>query len=640
MHTRRQAGRSSALTLPQATTVTSEAEESITTIADSSRIVHDPGARAETASPPSVTSGPRLAARRSSMDVATMPKLQSLAIDVGSTAARDKPRNEHSSEFVRRESSRRGSRDAILVSREAPSSFEDRTPTPAAKAASYVVSHSMTMSIDELGEEELDLAIEVEELKQTLSRREEQPRTKYDDDLERELRIALLKQHRLRLVKSGKWHNKTPPSGKQTVANARHDDHEPRHDRASKGGVDTAAAPMRVSPHQSNVKQNDAITELLHHELPVSARRYLDDGRRDSHREDCSAAAPPHHERTYFDTPESHAHAASVDQVPQHERKPYQGARRATVPRPELYDDEDLDVSRTHAELRPRFESHEYESLPGPTSIRARSYESSPGANDQRSDHGIDKRLRLIFDAESLHGKEAAPLGVKPEIAKLGIRIPPPGKWNQAGGIDAFLTFAREVSHFFKVYAPMTNRLKIHLLASYLQDNPRDWYEKYVLNSRRPCSVLDAMVALRKQFIVDTMSEEAAEQFDHLAQGDSDVHSFQAALSKLAEQMAEYPSQLELKRRLLKGLRPGITRCIRSQRGITPERDSWEYIVACALDKERADRMAYNSDVTEEDSTHEEDSHQDEPRLDDSELEQHGDVAPKQTMSSAFYSTF
>ncbi|KAK0541689.1 hypothetical protein OC846_006974, partial [Tilletia horrida] len=100
------------------------------------------------------------------------------------------------------------------------------------------------------------------------------------------------------------------------------------------------------------------------------------------------------------------------------------------------------------------------------------------------------------------------------------------------------------------------------------------------------------MIALRRQFLVDELSRQAADKFESADQGSRDIHAFQAYLLKLADQMAEYPSPVALNRRFLKGMKSSISSAIVATRGIDAELSSWEDIVQAAMDQERSLRYA------------------------------------------------
>ncbi|CAD6951756.1 unnamed protein product, partial [Tilletia caries] len=100
------------------------------------------------------------------------------------------------------------------------------------------------------------------------------------------------------------------------------------------------------------------------------------------------------------------------------------------------------------------------------------------------------------------------------------------------------------------------------------------------------------MVALRRNFLIDELSRQAADKFESVDQGSKDIHAFQAYILKLADQMTEYPSPVALNRRLLKGMKSNLSAAIIANRGIDAELSPWEDIVQAAMDQERAQRYA------------------------------------------------
>ena len=209
---------------------------------------------------------------------------------------------------------------------------------------------------------------------------------------------------------------------------------------------------------------------------------------------------------------------------------------------------------------------------------------------------GIDKKIADIM--ESTNRGSPGPRSDKSELSRAGIKMAAPDKWNGDRSLQKFTDFTHAVAHYFKVHAPLTESLKVDLLGGYLSGDPLDWYWRYVAPTASQWTAANVMVALRRQFLIDELSRQAADDFESAKQGSLDIHAFQAQLLKLADQMAEYPSPVALNRRLLKGMKYNLSTAIVANRGIDAETSPWEEIVQAAMDQERALRYASSFKAT------------------------------------------
>ncbi|KAK0517926.1 hypothetical protein OC835_008005, partial [Tilletia horrida] len=180
----------------------------------------------------------------------------------------------------------------------------------------------------------------------------------------------------------------------------------------------------------------------------------------------------------------------------------------------------------------------------------------------------------------------------KSELSRAGIKVSAPEKWKGDRSLQLFTDWVHSVAHYFKVHAPLTETLKVNLLGGYLHGDPLDWYWRHVAPNADQWSAADVVISLRRQFLIDELSRQAADKFEKAEQGSRDVHAFQAYLLKLADQMAEYPSPVALNRRLLNGMKPSVSSAIIANRGIDAELSPWADIVQAAMDQERAMRHA------------------------------------------------
>ena len=204
--------------------------------------------------------------------------------------------------------------------------------------------------------------------------------------------------------------------------------------------------------------------------------------------------------------------------------------------------------------------------------------------------NGVDRKIIEIMNATSRTSRVI--VGDKSAISKAGIKVAGPDKWKGDRSLQTFADWVHSVAHFFKVHAPLPEDLKVDLIGGYLSGDPLDWYWRHIAPTAEQWTATDVMVALRRQFLVDELSRQAADKFELAEQGSKDVHAFQATLLKLADHMAEYPSPVAMNRSLLKGLKGNISSAIVANRGIDAEVSSWDEIVSAAMDQERANRYA------------------------------------------------
>ncbi|KAE8237142.1 hypothetical protein A4X13_0g8896 [Tilletia indica] len=206
---------------------------------------------------------------------------------------------------------------------------------------------------------------------------------------------------------------------------------------------------------------------------------------------------------------------------------------------------------------------------------------------------GIDRKVTGIMTSADQSGLPTT--NERSEISRAGIKVPAPEKWKGERSLQVFTDWTHSLAHYFKVHSPLSELLKVNLIGGYLIGDPLDWYWRHVAPTAAQWTATDVVVALRRQFLVDELSRQAADKFESAEQGSQDVHEFQAYLLKMADQMAEYPSPVALNRRLLKGMNSNIKSAIIANRGIDAEISPWEDIVQTAMDQERAQRYALAS---------------------------------------------
>ncbi|CAD6976041.1 hypothetical protein A4X06_0g9314 [Tilletia controversa] len=260
-------------------------------------------------------------------------------------------------------------------------------------------------------------------------------------------------------------------------------------------------------------------------------------------------------------------------------------ARTSALPDPEAVLRERQEERLRRADLFPP-RAHEVRQDRPSVPVTTVRHPSVPASPPTLLLNGIDRKIMGIMNATDRLGPEAS--GDKSELSRLGIKIPGPEKWKGDRSLQAFTEWTQSVAHYFGLYPPMTERLKIQLIGGYLTGDPLDYYWRHVAPTAQQWTAAEVMVALRRQFLVDELSRQAADKFETAEQGSKDIHAFQAYLLKLADQMTEYPSPIALNRRLLNGMKSNISAAIVANRGIDAELSPWEDIVQAAMDQERA----------------------------------------------------
>ncbi|KAF8703041.1 hypothetical protein AX14_014253 [Amanita brunnescens Koide BX004] len=142
------------------------------------------------------------------------------------------------------------------------------------------------------------------------------------------------------------------------------------------------------------------------------------------------------------------------------------------------------------------------------------------------------------------------------------VKIPLP-EYIGGESIDAFLKFLREFLVYlinFNLMKPEMDAHRVSLLGSALKDRALRWYQHTIhLNADGEWTFELAMIELKRYFVKDVSSRDAATRFDRLTQKNRTVTELKKDLERLSQQMIQTPSDYDMSRRFLNALKPEIS---------------------------------------------------------------------------------
>jgi hypothetical protein len=142
-------------------------------------------------------------------------------------------------------------------------------------------------------------------------------------------------------------------------------------------------------------------------------------------------------------------------------------------------------------------------------------------------------------------------------ISKLGLKLTPP---DYSGGdtIDELLRFVKELMNYFLIYNLMKedlDRLRVAVLGTLLKGKAQKWYQHAIDNNADGSWTFEeALVALKRYFVKDASSWDAASKFERFIQKDRSVMELKRELERLSKQMVQPPSKYHMARRFLLAL--------------------------------------------------------------------------------------
>jgi hypothetical protein len=143
-------------------------------------------------------------------------------------------------------------------------------------------------------------------------------------------------------------------------------------------------------------------------------------------------------------------------------------------------------------------------------------------------------------------------------LHKLGIKLTLP-EYSGSDSLEAFLRFAKEATKSLSLanlLKPEAVGLQTDFLGQMMKGKALTWYNHTIgNNTNQEISLSEALIALKRYFVKDASSRDAAAKFDSLKQGTRTVAELYRELERLTQQMVEPPSEYDLKRRFMNALK-------------------------------------------------------------------------------------
>ena len=163
-------------------------------------------------------------------------------------------------------------------------------------------------------------------------------------------------------------------------------------------------------------------------------------------------------------------------------------------------------------------------------------------------------------------------------------------KYSSSESIDAFLKFLQELLVYlinYNLMKPEADAHRVSLLGSALKDRALRWYQHTVhLNTDSLWTFETAMIELKRYFVKDVSSCDAATHFDRLTQTTRMVTELKKDLERLSQQMIEPPTEYDMAHRFLNALRPEIAGAV-VRYGINSESSNLDMIFEIAKSVEQ-----------------------------------------------------
>src|SRR6266704_1744617 len=141
-------------------------------------------------------------------------------------------------------------------------------------------------------------------------------------------------------------------------------------------------------------------------------------------------------------------------------------------------------------------------------------------------------------------------------LHKLGIKLMLP-KYNGSDTLETFLRFVKEATKSLSLAKILREDmgLQTDLLGQMLKGKAQTWYNHMIgNNTNQEISLSEAMIAMKRYFVKDALSRDAAVKFDRLRQSNHTVAELFRELKCLTQQMVETPSSYDLKCRFMNAL--------------------------------------------------------------------------------------
>ena len=168
---------------------------------------------------------------------------------------------------------------------------------------------------------------------------------------------------------------------------------------------------------------------------------------------------------------------------------------------------------------------------------------------------------------------------------KIPFKIPLP-EYKGGDGIDEFLSFTKELVNYFALHGymkPEADNIRLRTMGCILKGKALKWYQHTInYGVGEQWTFEEAMVGLKRYFVKDASSRDAALKFDSLQQKNRTVTELRRDLEYLGMQMVEAPTDYAMKRRFMDALKPEISNEVIT-RGNNPEKSDLDTLVAAAL---------------------------------------------------------
>jgi hypothetical protein len=169
-------------------------------------------------------------------------------------------------------------------------------------------------------------------------------------------------------------------------------------------------------------------------------------------------------------------------------------------------------------------------------------------------------------------------------VSKLGLKLTPP-EYSGEDTIDELLRFVKVLANYFLIYDLMRqdrDRLRVIVLGTFLKGKAQKWYQ-YAINNNTDgtWTFEEALVVLKRYFVKDASSRDAALKFERISQKDKSVMELKRELERLSKQMVQPPSNYHIARRFLLALKIEIQTVV-IRFGFNPENHDLEMIYEAA----------------------------------------------------------
>ena len=157
--------------------------------------------------------------------------------------------------------------------------------------------------------------------------------------------------------------------------------------------------------------------------------------------------------------------------------------------------------------------------------------------------------------------------------------------------IEEFLSFTKGLVNYLAIHGymkPEMDSIRVRLLGHILTDKALRWFQQAInYGVDDQWSFEDAMVGLKRHFVKDASTRDAARKFEQLEQRSRSVPELRRELEQLGMQMVEAPTDYAMSRHFMDALKPEIASGVVMRR-LTPEKSVFNEIVQKAIDVEEA----------------------------------------------------